>query len=100
MRSEVAVSLRRAVAQKNAAVAVNAEQAAQIADPRRPSAEVAASIVGVVENIDSLGARCSRCFKLPKWPLETLHDLTPSACVQSNRMHLGGTIPSRICFPF
>jgi hypothetical protein len=45
------------VAGKEASDAAAQEQAAQIANPRRPSAEVAAGISGVVENIDSFGSQ-------------------------------------------
>jgi hypothetical protein len=57
MQHEVAVELRRAVAGKEASDAAAQEQAAQIANPRRPPLEVAAGISDIVQNIDSLGGQ-------------------------------------------
>ena len=53
METEVTQELRRTVAQKQASAAADAEQAAQVADPRRPSVEVAAGFATVVTALDS-----------------------------------------------
>jgi hypothetical protein len=52
METEVATELRRSVAQKQASVALDSELASQLAEPRRPSVEVAAGIANVVTSLD------------------------------------------------
>ena len=56
MQTEVSTELRRAVAGKEASAAAAAEQAAQVTDPRHPSADVAAGIANIVESVDAIGS--------------------------------------------
>merc|ERR1719460_2947476 len=56
IEQEVNMELRRTVAAKEASKAAGAEHMDQVANPRRPSKEVADNLVGVIESIARRGS--------------------------------------------